>query len=144
MVRVATNLLLNWDSDLASLDHPRHLASLGCFDILLMGPDGCTDPTLPQLPGTPCAHNHHSHSTPTSHGALESLSRCSHHSFCFFPAGCRCSGLVFLEVTPIVPSPPARPGRTHGRSVRNEAAFICHLPPALSWVPFFTLRPSQA
>lgn len=53
-------------------------------------------------------------------------------------ARCRYSGMVFLEVALIVPSP-AFPqlGRMHGRSVRNEAAFICNLPPALSWVPFF-------
>lgn len=30
------------------------------------------------------------------------------------------------------------------RSVRNEAPIICNLPPALSWIPFYALRPSQA
>lgn len=63
----------------------------------------------------------------------------------FTGAWCRYWGMVFLETALIAPSPTFRqPGQTHGRSVRNEAAFICNLPPALSWVPFFTLGPSQA
>lgn len=62
----------------------------------------------------------------------------------FTVAGVGIQDWLFWRWLSLFLPPPSPADQTHGRSVRNEAAFICNLPPALSWVPFFTLRPNQA